>query len=31
MAKQVKADKRYKLPVMKCISHREVVYSIGNL
>jgi len=29
--KQKKENKRYKLPVMKLVSHREVKYSIGNI
>ena len=29
--KQKKGNKRYKLPVMKLESHREVIYSIGNI
>lgn len=29
--KQKKGNKGYKLPVMKLVSHREVMYSIGNI
>ena len=27
----MKGDKKYKLPVIKLISHMDVMYSIGNI